>query len=448
MYSYAPNQQMYDVVVGRSESDKKKFGTKGAVFMGKHYVHMGSTTSLSNKIYLDVTRSHVVFLCGKRGSGKSYTMGVIAEGVADLPVDVKDNIAIIMLDTMGVYWPMKYANKKEGDLLKEWDLESKGLDIKIYTPKGYFQEQLDKGIPTDEPFSIKPAELDASDWCLTFEIEISSPEGVLIETTINDLLDTNKPFDLEDIKKAIKNQKGVEDHVKQAVINRYTAANKWGLFDKDGTPLHELAKGGQVTVLDVSCYATAPGTQGLRALVIGLVAEKLFVERMIARKEEEIQQIKEKEHVMREKVQKKQKDPLVWLVIDEAHEFLPKEGQTAASHPLIIILREGRQPGISLILATQQPGKIHTDVMTQSDIVISHRLTAKMDVEALGMVMQSYMREGLDKQINNLPRLKGSAVVFDDNNERMYAMRVRPRFTWHGGEAPTAMKEDKKVFDF
>ena len=64
---------MYDVVVGRSESDKKKFGTKGAVFMGKHYVHMGSTTSLSNKIYLDVTRSHVVFLCGKRGSGKCLT---------------------------------------------------------------------------------------------------------------------------------------------------------------------------------------------------------------------------------------------------------------------------------------------------------------------------------------------------------------------------------------
>ncbi|MDA1196721.1 MAG: DUF87 domain-containing protein [Nanoarchaeota archaeon] len=439
---------MYDVVIGRSESDKKKFGTKGAVFVGKHFVHMGATTSLSNKIYLDVTRSHVVFLCGKRGSGKSYTMGVVAEGVADLPSDVKDNIAVIMLDTMGVYWPMKYPNKKEEDLLKEWDLESKGLDIMIYTPKGFFQDQLDKGIPTDKPFSIKPAELDASDWCLTFEIELSSQEGVLIETTINDLLDAKKPFDLEDIKEAIKTKKGVEDHVKQAVINRYTAASKWGLFDKEGTPLSELAKGGQVTVLDVSCYATAPGTQGLRALVIGLVAEKLFVERMIARKEEEIQQIKEKEHFMREKVQKKQKDPLVWLVIDEAHEFLPKEGTTAASHPLMIILREGRQPGISLVLATQQPGKIHTDVMTQSDIVISHRLTAKMDVEALGMVMQSYMREGLDKQINNLPRLKGSAVVFDDNNERMYAMRVRPRFTWHGGESPTAMKEKKKVFDF
>ena len=86
--------------------------------------------------------------------------------------------------------------------------------------------------------------------------------------------------------------------------------------------------------------------------------------------------------------------------------------------------------------------------MTQSDIVIAHRITAKVDIEALGMLMQSYMREGLDKQLNILPRLKGSAIIFDDTNERMYSMRVRPRFTWHGGEAPSAIHQVKKIFDF
>jgi len=42
-----------------------------------------------------------------------------------------------------------------------------------------------------------------------------------------------------------------------------------------------------------------------------------------------------------------------------------------------------------LILATQQPGKIHTDVMTQSDVVLSHRITARMDTEALSLLEQS-----------------------------------------------------------
>jgi hypothetical protein len=82
--------------------------------------------------------------------------------------------------------------------------------------------------------------------------------------------------------------------------------------------------------------------------------------------------------------------------------------------------------------------------MTQSDIVIAHRVTAKIDVEALGTLMQSYMREGLDKQLNNLPGLSGSAIVFDDVNERLYPIRVRPRMTWHGGSAPSAMKGEIK----
>ena len=62
--------------------------------------------------------------------------------------------------------------------------------------------------------------------------------------------------------------------------------------------------------------------------------------------------------------------------------------------------------------------------------------------------MQSYMREGLDKQLNYLPKVNGAAIVFDDMNERLYPMRIRPRFTWHGGEAPIAIVEKKKIFDF
>ncbi len=886
---------MYDIIIGRSEKDRELYGKEGTIFLGKHYVKMGQTTSLSSKIYMDVTRSHVVFVCGKRGSGKSYTMGVIAEGVTNLPEKIRKNLAIVMLDTMGVYWTMKYPNDKEADLLKEWELEGKALDVKIYTPSGYYEKYKEQGVPTDKPFSIKPSELDPSDWCMTFNIEITSPEGVLIEKIINDLKETGKDYSVDDIAKAVQKDDKSKQETKDAVENRFTDSNRWGIFSKEGTPLKDLVKGGQVTVLDVGCYATTPGTQGLRALVIGLVAEKLFVQRMIARKAEELQSIKETTHFMGEKAEIKKKEPLVWLVIDEClpysskvetncgvkkigevvkefnkgkkinvigydgytkkyrfypvtkcykrpkrgiiafitetgqsiictpdhkicsskgfceaqkakdvavpllkpnkkdkrliearllgsilgdgwlstngeligfsgkgnnedlekikedlaelgfksssihtrktkskiksvkgkvanlngtsssvtsstkawrhfkrlgapvgtkilveskipswvlrgskevkceflagltgadgyiisrnvnvpndfnpirlsfnkiyslkknafdfaeglkkifqdvgvrlsnickgpgnirkdgnktfkiqitlaksidntirylenvgyrycekkeiegrkwlaylkyrkniirernklrlkaiklhkergigkvkigkmlrvpdyiirdwiyygnkagvpkrfpsfkewtskrvsgnnlflkiidkrekgqdivydlsidkvhnfvadgflvhncHEFLPDKGETVASHPLQIILREGRQPGISLILASQQPGRIHTDVMTQSDIVIAHRITAKVDIEALGTLMQSYMRQGLDKQLNVLPRLKGSAIVFDDTNERMYPMRVRPRYTWHGGEAPTAIHKVKKVFEF
>ena len=72
---------------------------------------------------------------------------------------------------------------------------------------------------------------------------------------------------------------------------------------------------------------------------------------------------------------------------------------------------------------------------------------SRMDVEALGQLTQSYMRHGLEKEIDLLPRVKGAAVVFDDANERIFPVQMRPRFTWHGGGSPVAIKEKKDEFD-
>jgi uncharacterized protein len=437
---------MYDIVIGRGKSDLQKYGQRGTILIGKHYVQMGQVTSLSNNVYLDVTRSHVVFVCGKRGGGKSFTMGVIAEGVSDLSDEIKGNISVVILDTMGIYWTMKYPNQKERDLLDQWDIKPKGLDVTIFTPKGHFNDFKEKGIPTDYPFSIKPDELDIEDWELTLGINRNAEEGILVERIITEFKKQGISFAIEDIIKGVEQDQKASQTAKDLAINKFKSAMDWGLFDKEGTPLNDLVKGGRVSILDVSVYATMPRGWDIKALVIGLVSKKLFQQRMLSRRDEEFQAVHETVHYFAEEEEKKMEYPMVWLVIDEAHEFLPFEGKTAATAPLITILREGRQPGISLILATQQPGKIHTDVMTQSDVIISHMITAKPDIEALGMLMQSYMRQGLDKYLDELPREKGAALVLDDNNERMYQVRIRPRFTWHGGEAPVAIPREKKIF--
>ena len=133
------------------------------------------------------------------------------------------------------------------------------------------------------------------------------------------------------------------------------------------------------------------------------------------------------------------------IVVHNCHEFLPKEGKTLASDALIQVLREGRQPGVSLIAASQQPGMIHNDMITQTDIVIAHRLTAKRDIAALNAMMQSYTGADIRKYLNALPNLKGSALILDDNSERLYPIRVRPRLSWHGGEAPRAVRPEKNI---
>ncbi|MBS3112149.1 ATP-binding protein [Candidatus Woesearchaeota archaeon] len=437
---------MYEIVIGRTESDKKKLGLQGTIFLGKHYVKMGTTTSLSNKVLMDITNAHVALICGKRGSGKSYSLGTITEEMSNLPDEIKDRIAVLILDTMGIFWTMKYANEKDEDLLEEWQLSKKGLDAQVFIPKGFYQKWKEKGIPVDKEFTIKPNELNAFDWANTLNIEITSELGILLERTMEKLEEQN--FDIEDIITTINNDTKVEEKTKLGLINRFNATKHWGLFDKDGTPLKEIIKGGQATILDLSPYTFTSGNWSIKNLVIGLVCKKLMIERMISRKEEELEDI-QRGHSYFEAYRPKIKNemPMPWILLDEAHEALPKDYKTPATDALIQLLREGRQPGISLILATQQPGEIHKDVMTQSDIVISHRVTARKDIEALNSMMQSYATGDIMSYLNALPRLKGSAIILDDNSEKIYPMRVRPKFSWHGGEAPTALKSKGKAYE-
>jgi len=133
--------------------------------------------------------------------------------------------------------------------------------------------------------------------------------------------------------------------------------------------------------------------------------------------------------------------PMVWFIIDEAHEFLPNERKTAASDALLTLVKQGRQPGISLVFITQRPNKLHEDAISQADLIISHRLTAKSDVEALGQIMQTYLLEDIRKTISQLPKSKGTAILLDDNSERLYKIQIRPRLSWHAGGSPLLVEE-------
>jgi DNA helicase HerA-like ATPase len=433
----------YDIVIGRDTGDKEKFGDRGLVYIGKGYVKMGNYNSLSNKIWLDVARNHVILISGKRGSGKSYTLSAIAEELSALPDEISKNIASIIFDTMGIFWTMKYENEKDAKLLEEWGLKSKKLPVKVFVPFGRAEDYLQKKIPFDSTFALKVSELEAEDWITLFGIQLTSLPGVLIEKVISELKERGH-FNLNDIVHHLESDSKASHETKEIASSFFKAANTWGIFSKteEGTEIKDLLTAGTTTVLDTSVYSSI-GAFNIRALVISLISRKIFKSRMDARKKEEIESIQHGENYLAYKSEKQ--EPLVWIFIDECHEYLAKDEKTPATDALIQLLREGRQPGISMVMATQQPAKLHADVFTQSDIIISHRVTSKPDIEALNAMMQSYSLEGIKQQFDDLPSTKGSAILLDDNSERIYPIRVRPKFTWHGGESPSAIQSDLKI---
>ena len=434
----------YEITIGRDSSDKKIFENNGLIFLGKGYVKMGQHTSLSNKILMDVARSHVILVAGKRGSGKSYTLGVLTEEIANLPKGINENIASLIFDTMGIYWTMKFPNEKDKELLQEWELKPKTLPVRIFVPYGHYESYLDKGIPIDEKFALDVSELTSEDWIITFGLDMTNPIAVAMERVITRLKKFGR-FGIREIIENLEADEKTSSEIKNAAVSLFEAADTWGVFAKKGEEsiqVRDLVSGGTTSVLDLSVYNSI-GAFNVRALVISIICRKIFNQRMESRKKEEIESVSKSWDYM--SIEGRKENPLVWIFIDEAHEFLPLGEKTAATDSLIQLLREGRQPGISVVLATQQPGQIHRDVMTQADIVIAHRVTSQPDIEALNYIMQSYLLEGIKKYMDELPSLKGSAIVLDDNSERIYPIRVKPRFTWHGGEAPTAISIKKKI---
>jgi hypothetical protein len=189
---------------------------------------------------------------------------------------------------------------------------------------------------------------------------------------------------------------------KRAALNHLQLAEQWDIFDPDGLTAGDLCTP-TISVIDVAGMDEAP----MNAIVRG-IAEELYHVRVT-----------------------EQINRLPWLLIDEAHTFFNGIAEPA----LQTILTRGRAPGVSLVLATQRPSAIPGVGISQSDVLISHRLTSHTDLEALRKAQPTYMEASLDER---MPTEPGEVIVIDDSTETVHAVQIRERKTPHGGSSPSA----------
>ncbi len=412
------------IVIGREPKDTLKYGTRGTIFLGKAVVGAGYEAHTTNPIMMDVSGPHVALIVGKRGTGKSYTGAVMAEEIMNLPPEVRQDLSVVMIDTMGIFWSAKSPNDPALLLLKEWGLKPAGFPVRNVIPAGLADRYRRAGVLFDSTFAIKPSELSAGDWCLTFGMELYSPQGILLQRTLHSLEGGN--YRISDIVAGVEGDKKAEEKDRAALANRLMGAEGWGIFSNQATPVERFMVPGTATILDVSMQDWS-----VRNLMLGLLCRKMYEVRSAARREEEAAAIGGEFF---------RKVPMTWLIMDEAHNFLPSEGTTAATRDLLTLVTQGRQPGISTVFITQRPMKLHETAIAQADLIIAHRLTAKPDLDTLAMVMQTYALEDIRKMVEGLPKPPGSAVILDDNSERLFSCQVRPRQSWHAGGTPSVLK--------
>lgn len=413
-------------VLGRRNNKEQ-----GLLNLGRYLALDGSAASY---VGLDALGPHCILICGKRGYGKSYTMGTLVEELSLLPDTIRNNIASLVIDTMGIFWTMEKANEPQKSLLKQWALAPKGIDIKVFVPSGNVKKYNEQNIEI-LPFSIPISSMDGYSWCKLFSINEVSPLGVLLIRIIAELRSIYENFSFETIMDMVIEDERADNVTKGAAENYIRTASSWGVFTEKGVHVKDLLHRGCTTVLDVSTLKDLD----VRAAVVGQISKEIYYQRLEARRSEE--------RMLMGYEQDNTGMPMVWMFIDEAHLFVPAGNKTLASEILTNEwLRQGRQPGLSLVLATQRPSALDPEVASQSDVLICHRLTAAEDINALESFRPSYMREGIGDSIRKMGMEQGIAFILDDTTEAAHVIRMRPRLSWHGGNEPSALgpKYEKK----
>ena len=132
--------------------------------------------------------------------------------------------------------------------------------------------------------------------------------------------------------------------------------------------------------------------------------------------------------------------PRTLVALDEAQNILSSERRTSAGEMLIRFVREGRNYGLSFMVATQQPTAIDSRILAQVDTIIAHKLTVQTDIDYVRRNLKSNLAQevlygGRSMDFNELLRSLdvGQALVSNTEADRAVLVDIRPRVSVHGG---------------
>ena len=175
---------------------RKRSGASDAlILLGKCIESTRIGNRYDANVWLDVRTPHVVYIVGKRGSGKSYDLGVLAEGLllsSKSRITTKDKaLTTIIFDTQDQFWSlsdMPDAVQDEDQLaeIRKWGLEPLAVpSLSLLSPRGELTEFSEAG-----EYSIDPADLAVDDWCSLLGEQRYTPIGHTIEVLLEKVSET------------------------------------------------------------------------------------------------------------------------------------------------------------------------------------------------------------------------------------------------------------------
>ncbi|MFO8019238.1 MAG: DUF87 domain-containing protein [Promethearchaeia archaeon] len=418
-----PFEMGAEVYLATEEQIKKVLGV---FYTPEKSISIGKLLSYDFDVNLLVKNIGRIFITGKSGSGKSYTMGVLAEEF------LEKGIPIVIIDRHGEYGSLKVAaeqqKKKKDEIQIEEDPNRSAADLletnmqeqakKENTPEEETKEGLDATIH-------ELSEEDCSTFCPWCGSEVSAGDKVC-KNCEKELPDGEKEeqeatSELKRLEEQLseKHEDGTDNQKRKSENENDSGESKYINQIIEFSRLN-INKGADVDLEYLFSQKPTDIVAPNLCSIINLRGLDLEVQQIITSK-------------LLNKLYKAAtlKDiPPFYLFLDEAHLFAGKK-KSDTREIVKLFAQEGRKFGANIVLSTQRPQLLDTTIRAQAGTWIVHQLSDVRDISITIASAEDLTKEN-EADVSGLD--KGEAIICGEAVTGIpIFVKVRRRVTKHGG---------------
>lgn len=399
-----------DVIIGKN-SESPQFGI------------LGKMISNGRVIGLDLNECNTISLFGVQGAGKSYTIGSITEMVLrqfskvnKLPAPMASVIFHYSdsMDYAPEFTSMVYPNDEAGQLAKlkaEYGAEPGNIkDVVLLAPESQVETRKAE-YPDIEVHGIgfDSSELAVRDWM--FLLGAMGNDSTYIKELKQIMKACRHNMSLQNIRNGVAES----DHMSSS--QRSLAEQKLDFAEEyitDGNKLQQYLKPGRLIIVDLRDeFIEKDEALGLFVVMLNIFSSVMQVDGRAFNK---------------------------FIVFDEAHKYMNNKELVGS---ITTAIREMRHKGVSIMIASQDPMSLPTEIVELSSIVVMHRFSSPAWVKHVQkaitplQTLTATEMAGLGSGEAFLWANKASDKMI---TQRPIKISIRPRVTKHGGATIQAVK--------
>lgn len=400
----------FDIMVGKTTPFSEQYGI------------LGRTINGNRKIALDLSETNTISLFGVQGGGKSYTIGTVSEMTLKqfpeinlLPGPMASVIFHYSesLDYAPEFTSMVYPNDDARQLAKlkeQYGAEPGSIsDVIMLAPEDKVEERQEE-YPSIQVLPIKfhSKDLNVQDWM--FLLKAVGNDSTYI-TQLKAIMRANrKNLNIEDLKESVESSSLLSTSQKSLAMQRLSFAEE---YIDDTMRLGEILRPGRLIIVDLRDeFIEKDDALGLFVIMLNIFSGvKVYKEKSFNK----------------------------FIVFDEAHKYMNNKDLTST---IVTAIREMRHKGVSMMIASQDPMSLPTDIIELSSVMLLHRFNSPQWVKHVQhsiTQLQNLTASDMASLGTGEAYLWATKATDKGVTNRPVKIMTRPRVTKHGGDTIKAI---------